>query len=76
MNCSAQSSLFPTLRRRFNAQKSQPRNGRGEIFVRTLGETARDSVSSLNWTMRDAKKTAQNRAKFNLTKRQLLLQYQ
>jgi len=56
--------------------KSQPRNGRGEIFARTLGETARELVSSLNCTVRNANKTAQNRAKFNLMKIRILVQYQ
>lgn len=69
MNCSAQSSLFPTLHRRFHAPKSQLRNGRGEIFAHAGGEIARDSVSGLNWTMRDAKKNGANSPESDLMKR-------
>jgi hypothetical protein len=50
--------VVPDAASPFNAQKSQPRNGREEIFANTLGETARASVSSLNWAVREAKKTA------------------
>jgi hypothetical protein len=75
-NYGAQSSLFPTLHRRFNAQKSQPRNRGGEIFAHAVGEIARDSVSGLNWTVRDARKTAQNRAKSDFMKGLKVVQYQ
>ena len=66
---SAQSTWFRTLRRSDNAQKSQPRNGCGEIFVPAVGETTRKTVSGVNLIARDAKKEPPNRAKSDVPKR-------
>jgi hypothetical protein len=59
-----------------NAQKSQPRNSRREIFASVAAQIRRKIVSAVKWIVRDAKKPRPKRTKIDPSQRKITLQYQ
>jgi hypothetical protein len=64
------------LRQLRSEQKSKPRNAAREIFAPAVAKITRETVSVVNWIVRDAKRTPPTRDKIDSLERLKLLLYQ